>query len=427
MLGRLSPLEVLHPDGLAERVRVLGGGCPETLAPARQAGAGERSDLIVVAPTPAELTRGWLENAARSVSGSLDGDGVAYLLVPRTRRLYARRMLSRHGLAVETAFAHLPDWRTTRYLLPLASGPASYALSSLIPVRTWRRRLAVAALTSPGGAALVAYALAAAGIVMRPPGARPLFEWLFELDDTQSSGLPAALMAGGHADGGSGVLHRFSGDGRQPTAVAKLRFFADPGQGPVAEAELLERIAAGAREVDASVPEPLVVEAGDGRSLLLEAPVKGRSVAVILGEGPHRLSEVHERIAGWLEGWNRSTAAAQTLNEPRLAEDVIAPARLLAPLLPGGQEYLSWLTARSTELDGTAIPLVGTHNDLTMSNLFLTESGVLGIVDWEAARENGLPLVDFLYAAADAAAAVERYDDRLQAFAGCFSDQGRYT
>ena len=421
----MSPLELLHPDGVAEHARVLGGGCPERLAPARPAARGEDLDLIVVAPAAAELTGGWLERAAQSVARTLDPDGVAYCLIPRTRRLQARRTLFRHGLTVEASLAHLPDWDTSRYLIPLASGPASYALSSLIPVRSWRRRIALAALASSGGPSLVTHGISAAGLVVRRPGARPLFEWLFELDDTEPCG-PAIVTAGAQG-GDSFVLHRFSVNGRRPTAVAKVRASANPAQAPAAEAEILKRVGTGARVAGADTPEPLVVVPGNSRSLLLETPVGGRSAAVILGEAPHRLAEVHERLAKWLERWNCSTAVVRPLDEARLAEELIAPAQLLAPLVPDGEEYLSWLKARSADLSVITIPLVATHNDLTMSNVFIADSGALGIVDWEAGRDDGFPLVDFVYAAADAAAALERYCNRPQACVECFSDAGRHA
>jgi hypothetical protein len=160
---------------------------------------------------------------------------------------------------------------------------------------------------------------------------------------------------------------------------------------------------------------------------LLETPIGGRSAAVILGDAPHRLPEFHDHIAGWLERWNGSTVVKRSFDEARLVDDIIAPARLLAPLVRDGEDYVAWLTARTAELRGSDAPFVATHNDLTMSNLLLTDSGRLGIVDWEASSHDGFPLVDFLYAAADAAAAVHRYDDRVQAFLDCFSDEGRHA
>jgi hypothetical protein len=67
------------------------------------------------------------------------------------------------------------------------------------------------------------------------------------------------------------------------------------------------------------------------------------------------------------------------------------------------------------------MPFVAAHNDLTMVNVFLPQDG-LGIVDWEDASDEGLPLVDFYYSVVDAAAASMRYADRGEAFNRCFGE-----
>jgi hypothetical protein len=54
-----------------------------------------------------------------------------------------------------------------------------------------------------------------------------------------------------------------------------------------------------------------------------------------------------------------------------------------------------------------------------MSNVLIAEGAPLGIIDWDEAREDGLPLMDFFYASADAVAAASRYRDRVKAFADC--------
>jgi aminoglycoside phosphotransferase (APT) family kinase protein len=102
----------------------------------------------------------------------------------------------------------------------------------------------------------------------------------------------------------------------------------------------------------------------------------------------------------------------------------------LGPLarLPEVEEdsgYVSWLRDRCEALAGAAIPVVATHNDLTMSNLLIRDDGSLGVLDWEAARV-GLPLGDLFYAAVDAVAALDHYADRVEAFRDCFEPRGRW-
>src|SRR5207302_1122894 len=55
----------------------------------------------------------------------------------------------------------------------------------------------------------------------------------------------------------------------------------------------------------------------------------------------------------------------------------------------------------------------------TMANVLLGRRGGIGIVDWDTVRADGLPLVDFLYAAVDAHAAADRYRDPAASFDAC--------
>jgi hypothetical protein len=93
--------------------------------------------------------------------------------------------------------------------------------------------------------------------------------------------------------------------------------------------------------------------------------------------------------------------------------------------LPAG--YRQWLADRSTDLGGTAVPLVAAHNDLTMWNVRLGADGALGILDWAEADSESLPLTDLFYAVADAAAACDGYRDRIAAARSCFEPGGART
>jgi aminoglycoside phosphotransferase (APT) family kinase protein len=100
---------------------------------------------------------------------------------------------------------------------------------------------------------------------------------------------------------------------------------------------------------------------------------------------------------------------------------LVMPATTLRLDLP--ESYLAWLRSQADAAMGESLPSVATHGDLTMSNVLLA-GGSLGIVDWEAADADGLPLRDLLYAAVDATAARDDYRDRLSAFARCFPVHG---
>src|SRR5262245_30397176 len=224
-----SLLELLHPDGRAERALLLGGGVPPSLVPARHAESAGPRDLIVIAPSRSELTNAnWLAQAVQVVADRLADDGVGYFLLPRRSRGRAIRLLARHGLVPEVWFAHFPDFSTTRHMVPVLPMQATYALSSLIPVRHSRRRLALALLARGRGTRLLTHTLPAAGIVARRPGARPLSEWLFTIDESPGRGAAPIITSGRGGDAPRFVLHSFATGIPTPNCVVKIRGDATP-------------------------------------------------------------------------------------------------------------------------------------------------------------------------------------------------------
>jgi hypothetical protein len=111
----------------------------------------------------------------------------------------------------------------------------------------------------------------------------------------------------------------------------------------------------------------------------------------------------------------------------QLQEWLLLPAAKLVPRWQGAQLYQRWLEAQSTHLVGMPVPLVTTHNDLTMWNVLVAGNTRLGIVDWEAAHPYGLPLTDFFYSVVDAVAATMGYHNRLAAVQACFGTDGKYA
>jgi hypothetical protein len=109
-----------------------------------------------------------------------------------------------------------------------------------------------------------------------------------------------------------------------------------------------------------------------------------------------------------------------------LERDILHPARRVMSGVSGGGQYMEWLTARCWAVGGRTLPLVATHNDLTMWNVVREKRGPLGVVDWETARESSYPFTDFTYAVTDAVFAAEGFADRSAAVASCFARIGRY-
>jgi hypothetical protein len=426
--GYISPLELLHPDGIARRSIVLGSNCPTLLLPNSCQVPADHADFALLAPTDAECrVRGWLEERVRMMAHKIAPDGIIYVLVPRRLRLRIMSLLRQYGLSVGPLIAHLPDWGLSRYLLPLNPIPAQYAFSKLLPIGPPKRHLAMMAFRFPGGENLLARMLPSVGLVARRPSARPLFNWLFNLGSEVHPPGSAIVCTGWRRQSGTAVLYRFSDGDAQPSTVAKMSLMTTLAVKDTNEAALINQLGPAARRAGARVPQPLFVEQINGHRVLLETAVSGQSLAALLAFKPSRLFDLMEHVTSWLERWNGSTKVIRSLDIELLNQELLAPAALLAPLLEQGEEYRQWLTIHCATATGIPVPLVATHNDLTMSNVLLDGQGSLGIVDWETCREEAFPLVDFFYAMADAVAATRGYTDRPKAFEACFSQGGIFA
>jgi aminoglycoside phosphotransferase (APT) family kinase protein len=167
------------------------------------------------------------------------------------------------------------------------------------------------------------------------------------------------------------------------------------------EAVMRSRLRAAASRAGAVVPT------GDyrqhGRPALHLSVLAGEPAVHALRFTPNQLGTVVREVGEWLEQWHVLTARPARATAGRLAREILEPAGALAHRLADGAAYVTWLEQRCARIEGAPLPLVASHNDLTMSNLLLLSGHPrLGVLDWEAARDDGLPLLDLFYAAASA-------------------------
>jgi hypothetical protein len=408
-----SLLELLHPDGDVGMAVVLGTGAPGRLLPSNDVlSTAGPADLVLVAPSPKEAAEAaWLEDAAAAAAAAVAAHGLVYVLArPRARRRL-RSLLARHGLRAAASFLHVPDAETTRQLVPLERGPFRYAFSSLIPVSARTRRLETAVRRLPS-LAPVAWSAGAVGTAFVRPGARAPMTWMLP----RELGAATAILARPHADGAAPIVHAFPARGSRPVFVAKL---TRAGAG----AQALVRLGPAAAAAGATVPQVMASELS-GRPAVVESVVPGRNAYALLVAQPQRFESVGAALTGWLERWNAATAVEHALTRELLEDAIIEPAALLEHDLRRGPSARRRLEELCARIEGTRIPLVAVHGDLTMSNV-LVDGDRVGIVDWEHAAERGLPLTDFVYAVADAAAARTAYADRVAAARACFDPDGR--
>ena len=372
-----SPLELLHPDGVAGRAFVFGDGLPAALRLGLPEDGQGEAGLVVVAPGGAAHGRAWLRDTAASVARTLAPDGVVCVVTQRGALL---RALEAEGFQTSGGFFRLPREEGTRLLASADSRVLRHAITVLLPPSP-RRRLAAA----------VAPLLKVPVHAMRRPGGRPPLEWLRRLVPEADAGR-VILVAAWRPEAAT-LVHVFA-DGRgTPVAVAKIG-------GREGEHEALATVAASARVAGVATPVPLAAGRVGAAHVLVQSAVAGRPLSRELARRPHRVGETVERIADWLEAWNRATLAPGAFSRDAVRERLLSPARELAPLLPDAPAYEGWIGGLCDRLE--PLPAVAAHNDLTTANLLLASGNRLGVVDWEAATPRDLPLRDLVYAGVDA-------------------------
>ena len=417
--SREQLIELLLPRGFAARaqsIAIADAACPDL--------AADIDLLLIRCGADESAVARWLPTVASAVSRSLTSDGLAYVTMPRRLCPAARKCFLRTGLGEGPVFAHVPNWPALRCLVPLDRIAFSYTFGSLTSISSrWSGAVAKAVGVPPVFAAVSAL-LPSAGMTFRRPNAKPLLNWLFELDDSRFEPNTAVVKTSWRRQSGSVTLHRLRTRGSrvEPCGVAKLNLQRECNQNPAHEAAALRGLGPAAAKAGIRVPEVLAVADAGNRKVLLESPVAGQPAAVRMrGAGLRSLALVAQ-LTNWLERWNRETVQWAPLTDAWLETEVASCAACLQHELPS--QYLAWVLALAARFSNVPVPWVAAHNDLTLWNILL-DGAHIGLVDWESAQPLDWPLTDFFYVAADGAAAVSGYRDRVSAARECFTPGGR--
>ena len=411
MHASLSPIELLLPEGHARAGLVLGDACPSVLRPFTAVVSDDGPvDLVVVAPTRDERRdAAWVGNAARTAESRLSASGLVYVVPARARSL--RRALEAAGLQVSASMLHIPDVSSSRHIVPIGTAAERFVLSGRLEMSELKRRSASLAMRSARLAEL-----GPTGTILCRDPTTPLAAWMFSLDPPQARG--SVWLTSRRASSGGNLVHRFVEGRSEPDAVAKVS--------PRAADELrgLVEVAPAAARAGVRVPQVLWSGGLGPAEALLQSALPGRSAARLVERGRLDPGDLLRRTSGWLERWARAEARPRPIEREDLDRLVISPARRLCGGLPGYVDYLSGLCARAV---GATCAFVPCHGDLTLTNILVEEDDDLAVLDWEEASADGLPLTDFFYTAADAAAAVHGYTDRTGAVRACFAAEGERT
>ena len=188
------------------------------------------------------------------------------------------------------------------------------------------RRVLLAARSLPLGELPLRTALPSTGIVARRPSGPSPAAWIDALEGKTPETQDTVLAAGWRGRAGSVVVHCFGFGASEPWGVVKV------APGASGEADLLDRLGAGARAAGPRVPVRLARGSVAGRSVLAETVAPGRVAADVLIKDPGRVHDITEALVGWLARWNAATAQAQQGSARTLAGEILAAADSLMDL-----------------------------------------------------------------------------------------------
>jgi SAM-dependent methyltransferase len=323
----------------------------------------------------------------------------AFVLRPDDRdpvRYFVRRV----------AFAHRQPGRAARHAhLRQAAGRIALAAPAGLAIRGAPARIQVV----PGPAA--------------PPA---LLERLTALVLEGWSGLelpgppPARLapLVVGHRRPATGMVTvlLFRPGDRSPSVVAKLPRYGCTGRPLRREAAALETIwAALPGTVRATIPRPLGVHLIDGTEVLLQTGVAGTHLFGTTASGRLRRAALARQVdlaLTWCATLQSASARPVVADDPLLADKLDPLASEVVALLGGDAKVESLLDrtiVQARALLGTRLPLAASHGDYWAGNLFVEDGRVSGVVDWERAALDELPLWDPVKAVGSAAYHLDRY------------------
>jgi aminoglycoside phosphotransferase len=204
-----------------------------------------------------------------------------------------------------------------------------------------------------------------------------------------------------------------------PALVVKVPRLRADGEGIEREAAVLRSLREACPSLRGTVPRVVALADGD-RPLLVETAVTGPALS------PRMLRAAPSRCIDAVLGWLIALSATRKRGDQASYERLLAePLAFLAESFPPRAPERD-LVVRTLDLveplRGLEVPRVLEHGDLAHPNLIWSE-GRVGVVDWELADEEGLPVQDAVFFLTYATFALRRPrtdEERLAAFHDAF-------
>ena len=325
--------------------------------------------------------------------------GWLHVDLPRRSRLRGELRRVLHGLESAGAVSatvhwHLPNRERTTRIVPLSDAAAVRAALSGRG-GTAVRRLSAAAVRALIGRLPVDLVAGDLAVLARRPGGPPLRGWGplealgGKLPDLGASHGPSLLMLTPRYRASAHVVLLMIDDGGRATLVAKVARLADDDS-IAREADHLRAMADAG--LGGTTPRLIATDRLGGHAVLVETGVVGQPLdRATVRRSPDRWIAA---AAAWV---SRMPSHSQLLVD-RYDELIGEPLRRLSSTARAPVDALVERTAALVEpLRGRSIPLVYEHGDLGHPNVIVLTDGRIGVLDWETARSDGLPLHDLTF------------------------------
>ena len=418
-------LGLMHPNGVVRTAWFRGGGYDEAIVeaplPSREGGV---HDLLLLVPDETELfSSPWMAEAYRDIQRRIYRGGIAYVLLPPNHRSSVRRQLRAAGLACEP-YVHSSRGARPSFVAPMTAG----ALRSAVDHTVWLSPRMRVLCGRGSRLRLVRWGLErfapTLGYLVHAREQLP-FGWLSQFAPGLPDSYDVVIRPSWRGRSGAGMLQCVSRRRDRPSLIVKVAHSEGAADSVRREHENLNRFGGSATRAGARVADVITNARVNGLHVHVQTALDGVPAALALRRSPDHIVTVIDLLGGWLHRWNGSTAVVQTVTEGHVAKWLRKPLEhLRTEGYPLGS-YERQLEGLIATISGMCLPVVPAHSDLTMTNVLIDRSRRLGIVDWEVAESEALPLTDFFYSVTDAIVAAHGMS-RQESFQAGFARNGRY-
>jgi len=149
-----------------------------------------------------------------------------------------------------------------------------------------------------------------------------------------------------------------------------------------------------------AIPRPISLCAIDGKTVLILEGIPGSRLHTFPARGLRALG----RVSAWLADLQAATLTRTPLSAEDVEAAFLEPIRKFekgAELSVPARRHLRRLEDHARGLQGTALPLVLTHGDFSVSNVLLDvpaeggyDAAAVSVIDWTKSLDAGLPIRD---------------------------------